>query len=90
MTGKAKKVATGKNAKVKVKVTAPNEDPTGKVRAKIGTKQVAKGTIDASGKVTLTIKARKLKVGKNKVKLSYVGDDFTAPGKTKVIVRVTK
>ncbi|MEO5666351.1 MAG: DUF6801 domain-containing protein, partial [Nocardioides sp.] len=52
VAAKAKKVAAGRNAKVKVTVTAPNEDPTGKVLAKIGTKQVARGVIDANGKVT--------------------------------------
>lgn len=90
VTGKAKKVATGKKAKVKVKVAAPNEDPTGKVVARIGTKRVAKGVIDEAGKVTLTVKPKALKVGKNKIKLTYVGDDFTAAGKDKVILKVTQ
>lgn len=89
-TGKAKKVATGKKAKVKVKVAAANEVPTGKVVAKIGSKQVAKGMLDVNGKVVLTIKPNKLKVGKNNVKISYAGDDYTATSKVKVVVKVTK
>ena len=38
----------------------------------------------------LTIKPKSLKAGKHKVKLSYAGDDFTAAGKSKVVVTVTK
>lgn len=90
VVAKAKNVKAGKDAKVKVKVSADNEDPTGKVIAKIGSKKVGKGTIDAKGKVTIVVKAKKLKTGKNKVKLSYAGDDFTAAGKSKVVVKVAK
>lgn len=91
VVAKAKKVKAGKDAKIKVTVSAENEAPTGKVTAMIGSKKVGKGTIDAKGKVTLVVKAKKLKAGKkNNVKLSYAGDDFTAAGKTKVKVTVAK
>ncbi|PUA81933.1 Ig-like domain repeat protein [Nocardioides currus] len=83
-------IKSGKDAKVKVKVTADNEDPTGKVVAMIGKKKVGKGTLADNGKVTITVKAKKLKAGKNKIKLAYAGDGFTAAGKAKVVVKVTK
>ena len=88
VTGKAKKVTIGKKAKVKVKVAADNEIPSGKVIAKIGSKQVGKGMLDAKGKAVVTIKAKALKAGKNKVKLSYAGDDFTSAGKSMFVVTV--
>lgn len=86
----SKKVKAGKTAKVKVTVSADNEDPTGKVVAMIGKKKVGKGTLNAQGKTVLKIKGKKLKVGKNKIKFSYAGDDFTTAGKSKVVVKVTK
>lgn len=86
----SKKIKAGKTAKVKVTVSADNEVPTGKVVAMIGKKKVGKGTLNARGKTVLKIKAKKLKVGKNKIKFSYAGDDFTAAGKSKVVVKVTK
>ncbi len=85
---KAKKVAAGKTAKVKVTVAADNVVPSGNIIAKIGSKKVAKGALDAKGKVVLKIKAKALKASKNKVKLSYAGDDYTAKSNSKVVVKV--
>lgn len=94
VTGKAKKVTEAKKAKAKVvvKVTADNEDPTGKVTAMIGQKKVGKANLNAQGKAVVKIKAKFLKVGKNKIKLTYAGDDFTDAGKSKskVVLKVTK
>jgi hypothetical protein len=88
-TAKARAVDAGMAAKVKVKVVAPNEMPTGKVIAKVGTKRVAKGLLDDRGRVVLTIKPKFLKPGSTKVKVKYVGDDYTQASKTKVFVKVT-
>jgi hypothetical protein len=87
-TAKARAVDAGMAAKVKVKVVAPNEMPTGKVIAKVGTKRVAKGLLDDRGRVVLTIKPKFLKPGSTKVKVKYVGDGYTQASKTKVFVKV--
>lgn len=83
VTAKAAKVMKGRTAKVKVKVVAPNEVPTGKVVAKVGTKKVAKGVLNAKGKVVLKIKPKFLKKATTKVKVTYAGDGFTTKGKAK-------
>lgn len=90
VTAKAKKVAAGQKATVKVKVAADNELPTGKLVAMIGAKKVGKAALDAKGKAVLSIKAKALKAGNNKVKISYPGDDYTAKGKGKVVVKVVR
>lgn len=88
-TAKARAVDAGMPAKVKVKVVAPNEVPTGKVIAQIGSKRIAKGLLNAKGRVVLKVKAKFLKSGSNKVKIKYLGDDYTGTSKTKVFVKVT-
>jgi hypothetical protein len=90
LTAKAKKVAAGKPAKVKVKVAAPNQTPTGKVVAKIGAKKVGKGVLNAKGKATVKVKAKFLTKAKNKVTLFYKGDGFTEAAKGKVFVKVAR
>ncbi|MCW2833055.1 MAG: hypothetical protein JWN68_1008 [Nocardioides sp.] len=87
-TAKARAVEAGMPAKVKVKVVAPNEVPTGKVIAQIGSKRVARGVVNAKGRVVLEVKAKFLTQASNKVKVKYLGDDYTGTSKTKVFVKV--
>ena len=78
----------GKKTKLKVVVEAANETPTGKVKVMKGKKVLGKGTLNAKGKVKVTLK-KALPAGKTKVKVVYLGDDFTAKSKDKkVVIRV--
>lgn len=78
----------GKQTKLAVVVDAANEVPTGKVKVMKGTKVLGKGTLNAKGAVKVTLK-KALPAGKTKVKVVYLGDDFTAPSKDKkVVIRV--
>ena len=90
ITAKAakKKFPKGKVAKVKVTVKAGSMAPTGQVKAQIGKKMVGKGTLNDAGKTVIKIKPKFLKPGKNKVKLSYAGDDYSSASKAKVVVKV--
>lgn len=90
-TAKAtKKVTTlGKKSVLKVVVDAANEVPSGKVKVMKGKKVLGKGTLDAKGKVKITLK-KALPAGKTAVKVSYAGDDFTKASKSKkVVLRVS-
>ncbi|MFM6848089.1 MAG: DUF6801 domain-containing protein [Terrabacter sp.] len=78
----------GTKAKVKVVVEAANEVPTGKVKVMLGKKMLGKGVLNAKGKAKVTLK-RVLPKGKTKVKVLYLGDDYTEKSKDKkVIIRV--
>lgn len=78
----------GTKAKVKVVVEAANEVPTGKVKVMLGKKTLGKGVLNAKGKAKVTLK-RALPKGKNKVKVLYLGDDYTEKSKDKkVVIRV--
>lgn len=81
-------VKRGEVAKVKVKVAAPNETPTGKVLLKKGTRTLTKGSLNNRGIVVLKTKA--LKVGRNKLTTVYRGDGYTKPSKDGVVVRVKR
>ena len=85
----AKKVTTlGQKTKLKVEVAADNEVPTGTVKVMKGTKVLGKGTLNAKGKIKVVLK-KALPAGKTKVKVAYLGDDFTSPAKSKkVVIRV--
>lgn len=65
-----------KTAKVKVKVTAKGTTPSGKVKITLkGKKKVlAQGKLNKNGKVTLKIKGKWLKKGKNKLVAKYLGN----------------
>ena len=83
-----KVIAQGKKAKIKVAVEAANEVPTGKVKVMLGKKTLGKGVLNSKGKVKVTLK-RVLPAGKTKLKVLYLGDDYTEKSKDKkVIVRV--
>ena len=85
----AKKVTPlGTKPKVKVVVAAANEVPTGKVKVMLGQKTLGKGVLNAKGKAKVTLK-KALPAGKTKVKVVYLGDDFTEKSKDKkVIIKV--
>jgi hypothetical protein len=78
----------GTAAAVRVKVSAPNEIPTGKVLLKKGTKTLAKGNLNDNGVVVLKTKA--LRVGKTKLKTVYKGDGYTKPSTDTVVVKVVR
>ncbi|WP_107765070.1 Ig-like domain repeat protein [Nocardioides terrigena] len=75
----------GKKTKLKVVVDADNEVPSGKVKVKKGKKVVGKGSLNAKGKVTITLK-KKLPKGKTVVKVLYSGDDYTESSRDKKVV----
>jgi hypothetical protein len=78
----------GKKTKLKVVVEADNEMPTGKVKVMKGKKTLGKGVLNAKGKVKVTLK-KALPAGKTKVKVLYLGDDYTEKSKDKkVVIRV--
>ena len=82
----AKKVTpVGQKAKLKVEVEAANEVPTGKVKVMKGQKTLGKGVLNSKGKVKVTLK-KALPAGKTKVKVLYLGDDFTEKSKDKKVV----
>ena len=75
---------------MKIIVTAPGVTPTGKVEVtvKSGDKtKTYKATLDADGKVKLTLKKAK-KVGKLKVKVAYSGDAAVESGTAKTTIKV--
>ncbi|PKH43416.1 Ig-like domain (group 3) [Nocardioides alpinus] len=75
----------GKKTKLKVVVEAANEVPTGKVKVMLGKKTLGKGVLNAKGKVKVELK-KALPAGKTKVKVLYLGDDFTEKSKDKKVV----
>lgn len=79
----------GADTSCNLKVVAANEIPGGKIIATIGTKRVAKGLLDAKGKLALTLKPKVFKVGSNKVKIKYLGNGYMTPSRTKVCVKLT-
>ncbi len=81
---------TSKRAKVKVTVRGAlgGPAPSGRVEARIGTKRVGSGVLNAKGKVTLQLKA--LKAGTHKVKVTYVGGPNHLAKAATVTVKVTK
>ena len=82
----AKKVTpVGQKTKLKVEVEAANEVPTGKVKVMKGQKTLGKGVLNSKGKVKVTLK-KALPAGKTKVKVLYLGDDFTEKSKDKKVV----
>lgn len=82
----AKKVTKlGTKTKLKVVVDADNEVPTGKVKVMKGQKMLGKGSLNAKGKVTVTLK-KKLPQGKTVVKVLYRGDDYTNVSRDKKVV----
>ena len=81
-------VKKGDVAKIKVKVAAPNEVPSGKVLLKKGTKTLTKGMLNENGIVILKTKA--LPVGKTKLTTAYKGDGYTKPSRDTVVFTVKR
>ena len=75
----------GEKTKVKVVVDADNEVPSGKVKVMKGQKKLGKGSLNAKGKVTITLK-KALPKGKTVVKVLYMGDDYTKKSRDKKVV----
>ena len=75
----------GKKTKLKVVVDADNEVPSGKVKVMKGQKKLGKGSLNAKGKVTITLK-KALHKGKTVVKVLYMGDDYTKKSRDKKVV----
>ncbi len=70
----ATQIKPGKAAKLTVTVVVTGEPlPTGKIVVKDGTKVVKTVTLSASREGVITIKIKKLKKGKHKLKASYAG-----------------
>ena len=85
LSAKAKAKRGGK-AKVVVTVSAPGLDPAGAVTVTRGRKVVGRGTVGASGQLTLTL-ARQPK-GKVTWTVTYAGSDGVAPATVKVSARI--
>lgn len=81
-------VTKGEVAKVKVKVSAPNETPTGKVIFKKGAKNLGSVSLNARGIAILKTKA--LAVGANKITTTYRGDGYTTGSKATTTVTVKR
>lgn len=81
---KAKKsYAVAKKVKIKLSLTESGSGaPTGKVVVKLGKKKVAKATVK-NGKVVVKLKPNTLKKGKNKLTVSYSGDENFKAAKLK-------
>ena len=83
-------IRKGTVAKVTSTVASVNDGtpaPTGKIVAKLGTKTVGTGTVKA-GKAVMKI--AKLPVGKDKLKIKYLGDAYTAPSSDSVVIKVVR
>ena len=86
------RVSTKTSSRAKVSVTVRGahggKAPAGRVEARAGKTLLAKGRLDAKGKVTLKLKA--LKVGTHKVKVTYVGGTNHKASSSTVTVKVAK
>jgi hypothetical protein len=67
-------VEYGQPAPIQVTVSGPGLTPTGSVDLKDGTTTVATGSLDATGKVVLTVPARTYQVGQVTLTAVYNGD----------------
>ncbi|HET6984998.1 MAG TPA: 5'-nucleotidase C-terminal domain-containing protein, partial [Kribbella sp.] len=67
-------VVYGQAAPIQVTVTGAGATPTGTVRLMDGATEVTSGTLDGTGKVTLTVPAKTYVVGQVSLKAVYDGD----------------
>ena len=89
---KPKRVVQGRGFKVKATVTSAGGAPAGVVRVFKGSKLLGSATLK-SGKVTIKIskkKAKKLKLGKNKLTAKYVGTTGFSPSQVDFKVRLVR
>ena len=84
------KVKVGKAVAVKVKVKLPGSsvDPTGKVVVELKGQKVASSKLGKNG--TVTLKVKKLKIGKQTLKVTYQGTGNIEDSADKVTVRITR
>ena len=83
-----KKLTAKKRAKVKVAVTAPGARVSGTVLVRVDGKLVASAAVNGAGKAT--VKLPKLRAGKHKVKVVYLGSADLGRSSTTVKVRVVR
>lgn len=84
----ATRIKRGKTVKAGVTVTVPGVPaPSGTVKIQDGVKTLKTFTMDPFRKGVMTVKlsTKKLKVGRHKIKLVYVGNPSTATSKARVI-----
>lgn len=82
--------AYGKTPKLAVTVTGSHGvKPTGKVTVKDGTTVLGTGTLDASGKVTVSL-SNHLKVATHSLSVSYAGTSKLNASSTTVSLKITK
>jgi hypothetical protein len=91
-SAKPKRVTKGHGFKVKAKVTTAGGVPAGVVQVRLRSKLLGSGKL-RSGKVTIEIskrKAKKLKLGKNKLTANYVGSFGVAASQDRFVVKVVR
>jgi hypothetical protein len=86
----ASSVEFGASTALNVRVTGAAGTPTGPVVVSSAGREVARGTLDASGRVSLTVSSRDLAVRGNALTVSYAGDAVFAASADVVTVTVTK
>ena len=87
--GKPDTGAKADTVDIKAKVKVTGLTATGKVKVTLDGKTVAKGKLK-NGKATIALKLKKLELGKNKLKVEYLGSTAVKASKGKVTVTVTK
>ncbi|MDX6373219.1 MAG: hypothetical protein QOD98_2207, partial [Nocardioidaceae bacterium] len=91
---KPKKITQGRGFKVKTTVTsALGGTPAGTVQVYKGRKLLGTGTLKSNGKVTIKLtkkKAKKLKVGKNKLTVKYLGSATVAASQGTCKIKLVK
>ena len=75
--------------KVKVTVTAAGAVPKGTVKVFLGTTLLGKGTLSATGTVTITV-TKDLAVGKKTLTVKYLGSANFGASQKKIVVTITK
>ena len=83
-------VSYGQAASVPVTVTSPGGTPSGTVQLMDGTTVVATGSLDAAGKVTLTVPARAYPPGTRTLTVKYAGDATHVASEKTLTLSVTK
>ncbi len=92
-SAKPKQITQGRPFKVKATVTIASGVPAGTVQVYKGSKLLGTGTLKSNGKVTIKIsqkKAKKLKIGKNKLTAKYLGSATVAASQDAFVIKVKK
>jgi hypothetical protein len=83
-------VRFGDSTDLAVRVVGAGGSPRGPVVVSSGGRQVGQGTLDASGRATITVFSRDLAVGDNRLTVAYAGDARFASSTDQLTVRVAK